>query len=438
MKLTIFQSAEGDCLLVTGKDGRNMLVDGGMTGSYQEHVAPTLGALREAGQKLDLVYVSHIDEDHISGVLRMVEDLVDWRVHDFQVTHGQPNHTAPRSIRPTEIAGLWHNSFHALAGDNAEPIENALAATAAVLSGADDPALREAAEEHRALATSTTQALKLSRRIGDKQLKIPLNKEFKGKLMMVRAGMPKKISFGSISVQVIGPRGVDLEVLRKDWNKWLNTVAGQQAVVNLEQASQEDESILGQAVPNLFTALANNAESLAAALKKVGDRGEVTPPNLASLMVLLSEAGKTVLLTGDGHWEDILKGLKHHKLLAADGLHVNVLKAQHHGALANFHPDFCRLVTADHYVFCGNGSNTNPELDVIRMVVNSRIGPKAARSAHPKAGDPFTLWFNSSSKVSAVPAHMKEVEKLAKNFATKNPGKIKVRFLATSQFELAV
>jgi hypothetical protein len=438
MKLTIFQAAEGDCLLVTGRDGKNMLVDGGMIGSYRNHVAPTLGALRAQGRKLDLVYVSHIDEDHIAGVLRLVEDLVDWRVHDFKIAHGQPGHPAPRSVRPPEIAGIWHNSFHAQVGDNAGPIESALAATASVLSGADDPTLREAAEEHRALATSTTQALKLSRRIGDQQLKIPLNREFNGKLMMVRNGMPKLISFGAIKVRVLGPRAADLAILRDDWNEWLNTTQGQKAVVDLEAASREDESIIGQAVPNLSTAFARNAASLAAALRKVGERGEVTPPNLASLMVLLSEGGSTVLLTGDGHWEDILKGLKHHRLLGAAGLHVNALKAPHHGALANFHPDFCRQVIADHYIFCGNGSHDNPELDVIRMVVNSRIGSKAARSVHPKTDDPFTLWFNSSSKVSAVPAHMKKVETLAKNFAKKFPGKITAQFLGKSQFELTV
>jgi len=438
MKLTVFQSAEGDCLLVTGKDGKNMLVDGGMGHSYTNHVAPALGKLRDEGKKLDLVYVSHIDEDHISGVLKMVDDLVDWRVHDFHVQNGQPNHKPPKSVRPPEIAGIWHISFRALVDDNAGPIESLLAATAAVLSGADDPELREAAEEHRELATSTTQALKLSRRIGDKQLKIPLNKPYKRKLMSVRAGMPKQISFGGIKVRVLGPTATDLDVLRRDWNKWLDTVEGQKAVVNLEKASQDDESILGNAVPNLLGDFASVAASLAIELKKIGDRGEVTPPNLASLMVLLTEAGKTVLLTGDGHWDDILKGLKHHNLPGADGMHFNVLKAQHHGALANFHPDFCRQVIADHYIFCGNGSHDNPEVDVIKMVVNSRVGPAGKRSTHPKVNDPFTLWFNSSSKISAVPAHMKKVETLVKSLVGKHPGKITFRFLEQSHFELTV
>ena len=74
MKLTVFRSEKGDCLLLTSKNGKRMLIDGGMEKSYENHVAPELGRLRDANKKVDLVYVSHIDRDHISGVLRMLDD----------------------------------------------------------------------------------------------------------------------------------------------------------------------------------------------------------------------------------------------------------------------------------------------------------------------------------------------------------------------------
>ena len=88
------------------------------------------GAMRERGERLDLVYVSHIDEDHISGVLRLLDDADDWCVHDFQLTRGNAVHKPPRSMRPPEIGAIWHNAFHELVGDNAGPIESMLAATA--------------------------------------------------------------------------------------------------------------------------------------------------------------------------------------------------------------------------------------------------------------------------------------------------------------------
>ena len=82
MKIRIFQSDQGDCLLISSKES-NILVDGGMASSYTEHVAPMLAKMRDKGEVLDLVCVSHIDQDHISGILKMIEDEVDWRVYDF-------------------------------------------------------------------------------------------------------------------------------------------------------------------------------------------------------------------------------------------------------------------------------------------------------------------------------------------------------------------
>lgn len=51
MKATIFQANQGDCLLLTGSDGVNILVDGGMKGSYKDHVSRTMGKLAKDRKK---------------------------------------------------------------------------------------------------------------------------------------------------------------------------------------------------------------------------------------------------------------------------------------------------------------------------------------------------------------------------------------------------
>src|SRR6186997_2754011 len=84
MNLRVFQAGKGDCLLLTATDGTRVLVDGGVREDYRVHVAPALAKLREQDLDLDLVYVSHIDRDHISGVLQLMDDLVAWRVFDYQ------------------------------------------------------------------------------------------------------------------------------------------------------------------------------------------------------------------------------------------------------------------------------------------------------------------------------------------------------------------
>ena len=68
MRLTAFQSDKGDCLLLTNTAGTaRVLVDGGMPMSYDAHVAAAMGKLQIAKKALDIVYVSHIDQDHIGG-----------------------------------------------------------------------------------------------------------------------------------------------------------------------------------------------------------------------------------------------------------------------------------------------------------------------------------------------------------------------------------
>ena len=43
MKLQIFESAQGDCLLLEGKDKKLVLCDGGMRSSFKSHVRDELG-----------------------------------------------------------------------------------------------------------------------------------------------------------------------------------------------------------------------------------------------------------------------------------------------------------------------------------------------------------------------------------------------------------
>ncbi len=427
MKLTVFQSDKGDCLLLAGADGTRMLVDGGMGHAYKEHVAPALGALRQAGHRLDLVYVSHIDADHISGVLQLMDDMVAWRVHDLQVGGNNPTHPPPPRPRPPDVAAIWHNAFHEqLRGKNARPIAEMLAASAGMLSGAEELSLRREFSRQSMLAQSERQAVQLSRRIGAKQLKIPLNAAFGGKLAMVRDG-DAALALGGLEIFVLAPFEADLEVLRAKWIKWLNLMKTKAVLAEIRRQAREDEDRLGNEVDRILLPLLFEAGAL-------GNRKDVTPPNLASLMLLVREGNKTVLLTGDGHANEVRSGLDRHNLRDGNGrIHVDVLKVQHHGAAANLDPDFATHVTADDYVFCGNGEHENPELEVVELIARSRLADGTNR--------PFKLWFNSSPAVATNQARrdpMKAVVDLVADIKTHSNGRLRSFFLEGSSFDLAV
>ena len=463
MKIVVFQSDKGDCLLIEGMDGSRVLIDGGMPDTYTAHVAPYLDDLRQTGGKLDVVYVSHIDEDHISGILQMMDDAVDWSIFDFQRgAGGNPNFKQPESLRPPPVDRVWHNAFHEQVEDNTGEIEDMLAATVAVLAGGDTQKFIRMAQFHQDAATSIRQAINLSRRLGDKQLGITLNPEADGKLMMLRKTAngkpPAPIRIGGMKWHLIGPAKTDLEDLKEEWQKWLKE--NKKTIARVEENSRRTERRLGNSlsteINQIVGAAAAQSELLASDLlekldlsaeKKLGVRRNVTVPNLASLMFMVEEkdAGgkiKTVLLTGDGHHLDILKGLEMQKKIKADGtLHVNVLKVQHHGSEHNIDREFCKKVIADQYIFCGNGAHANPDLRVVEAIIDSRL-TNEHKSIHPKVNQPFKLWFNSSSENAATEVenaeHMKKVEDLVEKYRVKNQGKPDCFYLKDSNFEFVV
>ncbi len=383
MHLTAFRSGKGDCLLLEGGTSGLILVDAGMPESYRNHVAPAMAALRKKKRRLDLVYVSHIDEDHIGGVLEMLNNEMAWRVFEVQSTLPGKHPKKPTVPRPPEIRKIWHNAFHEQLAEDPGNLEDTLAAMASILSGSAIGEVQEIARQQADLSTSVKQAIQVSRRIGAKQLKIPLNPDSDGKLMMRRQNQGP-ITIGSMKLTILGPTKTDLEKLRHDWKEWLDKHQPQLKTIRTKAA--KDEALLGNAdVSGLIAGLALQADTF-------GDPGSVTPPNLASLTLFVKEGSQTILLTGDARGDQIVDGLKKTGVMPASGkIHVDVLKVQHHGAENNIDPAFCDAVTADHYIFCGDGESDNPDPRVCELIVEHRLAGEGSA--------PFKFWFNSSEAV---------------------------------------
>lgn len=84
ISIRILQANHGDCILVTHEDLNgvfNLLIDGGdgATFKYGQRARHSgslcivLDELKEKGQQIDLAILTHIDDDHINGLLRAFE-----------------------------------------------------------------------------------------------------------------------------------------------------------------------------------------------------------------------------------------------------------------------------------------------------------------------------------------------------------------------------
>lgn len=329
--LDVRRARKGDCLLVhygTKQDPGLMLIDGGPAHVYKPQLKPRLTTIKKkeglaANEPLPirLMMISHIDDDHINGILELTKDLVTAR------DAGDP--------LPWKISSVWHNTFDDIIGNPPAQLLAAMTAKfgAAALGGS--PATDAFDPQTAMVVASVGQGFSL--RDDAKKLKLRINPEFKGKLIMATA-TGKRANLGhGLKLTVAGPMKAELVALQKDHDKFLKAKTAKKAQASL--AAFADTSVA----------------------------------NLSSIVVLAEMKKKTILLTGDARGDKILKGLELVKKMKKGGkLHVDILKIPHHGSDRNIAPSFFKRITADHYVFSGNGEHGNPERETLQMLLDAR------------------------------------------------------------------
>jgi hypothetical protein len=337
--LDVRRARKGDSLLLhygSASKPRLVVIDGGPKAVYTPHLRPRLMEIRDhrglgSHQPLgvDLLMVSHVDDDHIQGILDFTRELRE--------AVGTPF---------VRVSQVWHNSFDAIIGKNPKELTAGVAAQfgAASLEGElpDDATIEGVADEDPEVAESAlkvlasiTQGFRL--RLDIEKLEIPLNPQTSGKLIM--ASDKARSVPGGLTLTVVGPMQpelLELQVMHDDWLK------------KLKEDGKKPEDVLSAFV-------------------------DPSVPNLSSIVVIAKADGKTMLLTGDARGDKILKGLESIGAVPAGGkLHVDLLKVPHHGSSNNVAPTFFERITADHYVFSGDGEHGNPERETLEMLFAAR------------------------------------------------------------------
>jgi len=316
----------GDALILhSGSKTKPQLtvIDGGPPGVYSDALRPRLEAIRaeralDARTPLDveLMMVSHIDDDHVSGLLELAEKLNDRR------ENGQP--------LPWKIRRFWHNSFDDI-------LDNDDLQVAGSASAMNTASLGEfLAPEGSLILVSVKQGREL-RKLLD-ALSLGGNPPFKG--LVLTGGAAKAVTVGDLKITVVAPRKAELVELQKKWNNEIKPLLK-------KERSRER-------------------------LAEVADYVDKSVHNLSSIVVLVESQGKRILLTGDGRGDHTLDGLKTAKLLKNGKLRVDVLKLPHHGSERNVAPDYFETIVAKHYVVSADGKFDNPDIGTLKMISAAR------------------------------------------------------------------
>lgn len=355
------QAAEGDCLLLhwSGDDGMEKLavIDGGPGRIYEDILRKRLVEIANGALPLsiELVMVSHMDSDHIVGVKKLVNEVLN----DYKAAK-------PEDQRFAKLERLWFNVFNDVLGDSIDKYYKKITASVkATVGGEVNPELEKKVEqafidrrqlqkdeaEFNAHAVAGVLAgyadgrtlrsayADLRRRNAIASLNSPFRKNNKPTLLTSER-TPQAESINGVMIQIVGPRESEIEALQKEFDEYI-----------------EEKGL--------------TAESVLAAY------ADESAKNLSSIVCIASVnvdgKDKTILLTGDARGDYILAGLEEAGLMVAGGrMHFDVLKVPHHGSNRNVEPEFFQRLTADHYVLSGNGKHGNPDRDTLQWVFDSR------------------------------------------------------------------
>lgn len=315
-EIEALKAKHGDCLLLhwgTSKDRRLAVIDGGPDLVYSTALKPRLLQIAN-GEPLtiDLLMLSHIDDDHINGLLDMLEEIDSG---DLDAT--------------VELA--WFNSLEGLL-DGDLPT-NSTAVTASVHAAFAPRADSKAPWEDKVLA-SVPQGQDLGNALKSMGLMETLNHPYPQ--LVMRGLGPKDATISGLKLTPIAPDRKAVEALRKVWKE-----------------KRRDD-----------------ADPVTAAYK---DR---SPYNLSSIVVIAEYGERTMLLTGDALGRHILEGLEEIDWPKQNGRwHFDLIKLPHHGSQNNVTQEFFETVTADCYLVSGDQDRfPNPHEKAMKWLYDARAG----------------------------------------------------------------
>lgn len=339
--LDVIRARKGDCLMLhfgPEDDPHHVMIDGGPKGVYAPHLKPRIKQIREARGiddneplQVDLLMVSHVDDDHIQGILDMTKELTAAKME--------------KKPQLVQVLSFWHNSFDNIIGNTPKELTAAFTSQFGAASMAGDPPdmTIESDEDEETIVSSLKVLASIQQgaqlRSDVNKLDFPLNPEFDGKLILANENGQAIDMENGLKFTVVGPMVPELKKLHEKHQEWLK---------DLEEEGKSAEDVLSAYV-------------------------DKSVPNLSSIVVLAEADDKRILLTGDARGDKILEGLELVGLLEEGGkMHVDLLKVPHHGSSNNLDDDFFERITADHYVFSGDGEHGNPERESLEMLLAAR------------------------------------------------------------------
>lgn len=382
MRATIktFKSKAGDCIFFLLEEDEKrfvIMIDcGKYTSSIKDYVE------HELDKHINLLVATHIDNDHIDGLVEMLEQTPDLKVDKIlyncnQLWDGRPKRRPSEDMQHdlqvlrTNLPPKMNSSDGKIKADKAVTLAEKLAEK-----------------------TEWWQAWKKDEYVSNEIDPIPLDEE--------------NDKFGQLIV--LSPKREDIEKL----NELFKVEQGKLTKHIIDEGGYvEGQETLFELVARLTAMKRKNYEvkapdKVGAALKAFNeshlkDAYEFVPKgvsdeNVASIALLWQYGDKKILFLGDAEPEDIVRKIK--DIYGEGKQEIEAIKVSHHGSKHSTSLALMECVDSDHYFFTGGNHKDKPSLEAIIKIVNRQDA--RLRTLHFNNAENSIVKALSSEQESAI------------------------------------
>lgn len=344
----MYPAKNGDAFLLTTllPEPIHILIDGGYGSTYKEHIFPDLSLLASKGQSLDIVVATHIDSDHIGGLIEFFQSNGS-ALSPEVIPVKQVLYNSLRSINSVEESALVDDDLILLReissigfplGEEVSELEisakQGSALGALLLRGSYSWNLSEG---YKSINTLDSQSLEVSK---------------------------------NIKLQILSPSKQRLEQLKSWWIKELRRLGFIGSVGNGHNFDDAFEFLCAQkkaedAVEILTPISHQNTCSLEKSYSP-----DISLTNASSIAFIANLGEMKFLFMGDAWSEDIecqLEEMKKDKEM----LVFDAIKISHHGSVHNTSPKLLTLVDSPAFFISSDGTRHNhPDIEVLTAIVD--------------------------------------------------------------------
>lgn len=339
MRIINLPALNGDCILVEFQTSHYILIDGGYVDTYENYLLPTLKEIESREGKLDVVVVTHIDGDHISGIIRLLEDM------------------------PIGIGEIWYNGYRHI---------QSVAVTTEDKETFLHRSICKESQSEECKPISAKQGCTLSALIARNG--IPWNIPWKGNTIMA----PMSFTLGDAIIHILSPNNEDIGALESFWKKRLIKDGLLKKAHSEEFWDDAYEFSLSKDMPgfHLHEKKVSKSYDLLKLCKEAYEP-DGSASNGSSISFVLETKGKRLLFLGDSHSETVVVSLR--ALYGEEKVPYifDAVKLSHHGSYNNNSPELIKLIVSDKWLVSTNGDKYNhPDMPTLAHIITKGKGMK--------------------------------------------------------------